>query len=79
MTSIAPPGLGFRSDKGPSRGISLPVSGVRDGAVPMAACDLCSWSMAIPAHCIAAGEITGLLTCSLCVEDALATRQLETI
>lgn len=79
MSSIAPPGSGFRSDKGSSLGISLPATGVRDGAVPMATCDLCSWPMAIPAHCIAAGEITGLLTCSECVEDALATRQLETI
>jgi hypothetical protein len=33
--------------------------------------------MAIPDHCIREGRIVGLLTCSACVEDALAARQLE--
>jgi hypothetical protein len=61
----------------PSRDHAPTPRGVRSGAAATVTCDLCGWPMAIPTHCIESGEIAGLLTCSECVEDALATRQLE--
>lgn len=45
--------------------------------VPTVPCDLCGWPMPVPAVCIERREIIGLITCSECVEDALASRQLE--
>lgn len=47
--------------------------------LPPLVCDCCSWPMS--AHEIVRlpdGAIPGLLTCSLCVEDALAARTMET-
>jgi hypothetical protein len=45
--------------------------------VPALCCDLCDWPMALPEPAASTGKILGLLTCSLCIEDALAIRTLE--
>lgn len=42
---------------------------------PHVVCDLCEAAMPWPAH--NRSEILGLLTCSQCIEDKLAARQLE--
>lgn len=40
-------------------------------------CDLCEAPMQLPPGAIRHGKIIGLLVCTQCVEDTLATRQLE--
>lgn len=51
--------------------------GVSHPHPPMTQCDLCGWPMPVPQHSLRQGQIIGLLTCSECIEDALATRQQE--
>lgn len=52
--------------------------GALPALAPTVQCDLCDAPMAYPAHLLGKPLILGLLTCSQCVEDNLATRQLET-
>lgn len=48
--------------------------GIPNIAAATVPCDLCGWPMAIPEVRNGYGEIPGLLTCSQCVEDELASR-----
>lgn len=45
---------------------------IREGAPPVQ-CDLCGYAMPLPDNCAEQGEVVGLLVCTQCAEDNLAS------